>query len=176
MVSTQTLLPFISILFLVLVELSGRVDNDGLYELARKREGRVLGLFPDLGFLTIVHCVNVFLIMVGYLIVFLEFIATDDIVVTLIYFAMLVFLFVIPYIEVEQYDLIIESTGSRKSRNTHVFMVLLIIAEPLIFISLGLLPGDYGDNIGAALFTLTYLLGTLLFLKYLKQELQMMKA
>lgn len=173
MVEIETLLTFVSIIFLVVVELSGRAEDTDIERFAESDDDIFYGIIPDLGFLSIVHLINVFVLMVAHFIVAIEFLSTDELIVTLLYLGTLILLIIFPYIEIDEYDVLKEESGELNSFNIHFLMAAGILIEPYIFILLGFIPNSsITEGLGAAVFFAVFLFGTSYFLRRVRSEIR----
>lgn len=170
-ISIQTTLVFITLIYLVVIELSAKTGTGMLLERLEMDEVPVLGMFPNLGMFTYVHVLNNFLLMTGYLVIFTNFLGNDNIAITLVLLLTATMLLLLPYLEVEEYDFISKKSESLlNSKRTHfLFSFIIIFVEPPIFISSTILE-EYANIVGVLIFVATFFVAIAWFLLQIGEE------
>lgn len=172
MVNLQTLLPFASIIILVVVELSRQSSQLDLEDIVRRKDRTMFPRIPNLGFVSIVHALNVFFLMVTYFVIYLES-GWDSLPRNLVLIAVVAMLFLVPYLEIQDYDLLLERAGVFNSRDIHLIFSLLILIEPIAFKMVGAATGPLElVFLGTLVFALVYYGSVYFFLKSLRDEFE----
>jgi len=174
-ISIQTTLVFITLIYLVVIELSAKTGTRMLLERLEMEGSPVLGIFPNLGMFTYVHVLNSFLLMTGYLVISTNFLGNDNIAITLVLLLTAAMLLLLPYLEVEEYDIISRNSASLlDSKRTHFLFSIVVFVEPLIFIATNALKGEAGlqivNVIGTLIFIAAFFLPLAWFLIQIGEE------
>ncbi|ELZ80800.1 hypothetical protein C454_10856 [Haloferax gibbonsii ATCC 33959] len=170
-----------SIVFLIVIELSGMAKSTDIQAIANNNQEQLLSVIPNLGRFTIIHCLNVLFLVMGYLLVFPEFLSTDSQALSLLLILTIALLLVLPILEIEDYDRFFREPQVADSLAIHAIMsVSLTILIPILLVftvgltEIGIV--SMGSNIISILFQLllvaTVVFGTLKFLSDLRSELR----
>lgn len=175
MVAQDTLL-FTSILLLIVVNMSFRIQDDNLKKIAVQHSGFPLNL-PNLGRFSFVHFANVTLLFFGYYVIIIDIlerwgdepIGVKAVILILIFVLILVLL---PFFEQRSYDNLFKKGGLPFSYQIHsacvIFGVLLLL---LITASVSFVWGSLlAVIVYMVLFLTVVFVGTGLFLRELKLE------
>lgn len=147
MVNVDNLLVFSSILFLIVIELSGRFRDLDLGEIARQKEGYVLFL-PNLGILTYIHGLNAFLLLSGYLLALTANFSGSYVSMILLWAIYTILLVILPHLEIEDYDGLLGKSEQPTSFRIHlVFTSLVVILLPILVIIFGFFSGTAGEKL-----------------------------
>lgn len=174
MAQTPSTLLFVSVLLFIITELSGRVESTDLKTVVGQHQGSLL-IFPNLGRFTIVHLLNVTILLVGYVDVLVVWLQTDESMYTTILFAILVIFFVLPILETREYDRLLSNDGVSNSLCYHIlFTVIGTILIPLLMVLALILAGNSMKHlIGVVSISLIFLstyVGAIIYLETLKSE------
>ena len=102
MADVNTLLVMFSVLVLVVVEISGRAQNVDL--LYHSRMNPKVPIFLDLGYFSLIHIVNVFLLVMGLFTIAIELLVTDSLPLYFSGIIGLIILLILPLLEVDSPD------------------------------------------------------------------------
>lgn len=177
-VGIETTLIFATLVILVVIELSSRVSTEDLSErIDMAKRGPLWGFFPDLGIFTYIHVLNSFILAISYLVVFTNWMTNDSVAITLTLFLTALLLLLLPYLEIEGYDLIERESQSRLgSRRVHILFTLLIVIEPVLFQLISLAEGTRWGSIAEAItfsqFFVVLVLPMMIFINALEKELE----
>lgn len=174
-ISVQTTLVFSTFVFIVVIELSSKAGIEMILERIDIDDGPVWGLFPNLGIFTYIHVLSVFLLMSTYLVIFTNFITNDNIAITLVLLSTAAILVLLPFLELEDYDLIERSSDSlMDSKRTHYLFCVVVFVEPYIFIATNLIENFAGieyANVGSVgIFLVSFFAAMIWFLNQIGDE------
>lgn len=179
MPDVQNTLVFSSILFLIVFESSSRYRDEDLHSLAQGTDDYLFYILPNLGVFSIVHMLNTFLLMMGYLLVLTTFISGDELSISLLFFTYIILLIVIPYLEVQGYEEHLSKIETLSSFKTHLaFSSLIVGVFPSLLVLRTMVSSSLhlGLEVSALIaFTTGVMGGIFFFLKRLKQELRMFR-
>lgn len=161
-IKTETALIFITLLYLVVVELSSTVRSVELFHRREIENRPIFGFLPNLGKFSYVHIINSFILMSGYLIVYSNWLSNDNVAITIVLILTAALLFFLPYLELNDYDIIERQAEARfDSRAYHnIFSFLVVVGEPVLFVISGYVVAFLNIPIlvliNAVIFTLVY--------------------
>lgn len=140
----------LSVIFLVVVELSSRASEVDLEEVTQ-RETTLVGWLPNLGRFSVIHLVNTLLLLLAYGTVLPELFPSPDVNTFLLLIATVVLLIVLPFLEISRESTLITENGASSPLKYHVFLTLwIILCWPAFMVITVVSPASNIDNIDIA--------------------------
>lgn len=172
MVGLENIFVISSVLFLVVIEISGRfreLDIEG----AARRSASNDETLPNLGIFSLIHGLNAFLLVVGFMLVVPKLVSNFDVSVLLLAILYMVLAGLLPYLEVKNYEAHLLEHDSWTSFHFHLlFTVLAFVLFPIELVLLAsFAQPEVARTVGALLFTVIIFIGILGFLSVFQDEL-----
>lgn len=177
-ISIETTLVFATLLYLVAIELTDKIEAQSMINSITDDRPNVWGWFPNLGKFTFIHVICSFLLMTGYFIVFTNWMTNDSVAISLILLSTACLLGLLPYLEISEFGTLSNnSEGILNSKNVHFsFTIFVVFIEPPLFILAGVftdvLDIPWMNIIVASLFTVVFLISMMKFLECVRAELE----
>lgn len=171
--AVESTLVFMSIIILVVIELSKEVDDLDLKKIVSQSEGNLLFL-PNIGRFSIIHTFNTCLIYVSYFILLVEYINTKSIIIFVLVSAVILLMMLLPLLETKVYRNHLARGSFPKSVVVHFWYTVastIIFPAGMLFV-MSRYSFPFLQFIFAMIFSLLWISGSDIYLNTLKREIK----